>query len=82
MYRHASLIGGILARSCWTYLPGSDLKESLAYPNGDVVRWEYEPRRDLVTLVSNGVHSSFRYAYDAAGRRVSVSYTHLTLPTT
>ena len=55
----------------WTYLPGSDLKESLAYPNGDVVRWEYEPRRDLVTLVSNGVHSSFRYAYDAAGRRVS-----------
>ena len=71
MYRHASLIGGILARSCWTYLPGSDLKESLAYPNGDVVRWEYEPRRDLVTLVSNGVHSSFRYAYDAAGRRVS-----------
>ena len=71
MYRHASLIGGILARSCWTYLSGSDLKESLAYPNGDVVRWEYEPRRDLVTLVSNGVHSSFRYAYDAAGRRVS-----------
>ena len=43
MYRHASLIGGILARSCWTYLPGSDLKESLAYPNGDVVRWEYGP---------------------------------------
>ena len=55
----------------WTYLPGSDLKESLAYPNGDVVRWEYEPRRDLVTLVSNGVHSSFRYAYDAAGRRIA-----------
>ena len=55
----------------WTYLPGSDLKESLAYPNGDVVRWEYELRRDLVTLVSNGVHSSFRYAYDAAGRRIA-----------
>lgn len=55
----------------WTYLPGSDLKESLAYPNGDVVRWEYEPNRDLVTLVSNGVHSSFRYAYDAAGRRIA-----------
>ena len=55
----------------WTYLPGSDLKESLAYPNGDVVRWEYEPNRDLVTLVSNGVHSSFHYVYDAAGRRIS-----------
>ena len=55
----------------WTYLSGSDLKVSLAYPNGDVVRWEYEPRRDLVTLVSNGVHSSFRYAYDAVGRRIA-----------
>ncbi len=34
----------------WTYLPGSDLKESFTYPNGDVVRWEYEPQRDLLTL--------------------------------
>ena len=55
----------------WTYLPGSDLKETLAYPNGDVVRWEYEPQRDLLTLVSNATHSAYRYTYDAAGRRVT-----------
>ena len=55
----------------WTYLPGSDLKESLTYPNGDVVRWEYEPQRDLLTIVSNATHSTFRYTYDGAGRRVS-----------
>ena len=55
----------------WTYLSGSDLKESLAYPNGDIVRWEYESRRDLLTLVSNATHSTYRYTYDAAGRRVS-----------
>lgn len=55
----------------WTYLPGSDLKESLVYPNGDVVRWEYEPKRDLLTFVSNATHSAYRYTYDAAGRCVS-----------
>ena len=55
----------------WTYLPGSDLKETLTYPNGDVVRWEYEPQRDLLSLVSNATHSAYRYTYDAAGRRVS-----------
>ena len=54
----------------WSYLPGSDLKESIAYPNGDVVRWEYEPRRDLLTLVSNATHSAYRYTYDEAGRRI------------
>ena len=55
----------------WTYLPSSDLKETLAYPNGDVVRWEYEPQRDLLALVSNATHSVYHYTYDAAGRRVS-----------
>ena len=55
----------------WSYLPGSDLKETLVYPNGDVVRWEYDPKRDLLTLVSNSTHSTYRYTYDAAGRRIS-----------
>ena len=55
----------------WSYLPGSDLKETLVYPNGDVVRWEYEPKRDLLTLVSNATHSVYQYTYDEAGRRVS-----------
>ena len=30
---------------------------------------EYEPKRDLLTLVSNATHSTYRYTYDAAGRR-------------
>ncbi|MBQ6142128.1 MAG: RHS repeat-associated core domain-containing protein [Kiritimatiellae bacterium] len=55
----------------WSYLPGSDLKESIAYPNGDVVRWEYEPKRDLLTLVFNATHSTYRYTYDAVGNRMS-----------
>ncbi len=37
----------------------------------NVVRWEYEPQRDLLTLVSNATHSAYRYMYDAAGQRVS-----------
>lgn len=63
----------------WEYESGSDLKKSLRYPNGARVTWEYEPHRDFVTLVSNDVYSSFRYAYDAAGRRVSM-YTHSYYP--
>ena len=55
----------------WDYESGSDLKKTLRYPNGALVTWEYEPQRDLVTLVSNDVYSSYRYACDAAGRRVS-----------
>ena len=55
----------------WEYEPGTDLKKTLRYPNGSVVEWEYEPHRDFVTFVSNDVYSSYRYACDAAGRRVS-----------
>ncbi len=55
----------------WTYHPGCDLKHTLRYPNGALVTWEYEPRRDLMTLVSNDVYSSFRYTYDGAGKRTS-----------
>ena len=54
----------------WDYESGSDLKKKLHYPNDATVEWEYEPHRDLVTLVSNDVYSSYRYEYDAAGRRV------------
>ena len=43
----------------------------MEYPNGDVVRWKYEPKRDLLTLVSNATHSTYCYTYDIAGRRVS-----------
>ena len=30
----------------WVYLPGTNLKSSLTYPNDDVVTWTYEPHRD------------------------------------
>ena len=55
----------------WTYHPGSDLKHTLCYPNGALVTWEYEPCRNLMTLVSNDVYSTFRYAYDEIGKRVA-----------
>jgi RHS repeat-associated protein len=54
----------------WEYEPGTDLKKKLRYPNGATVEWSYEQHRDLVTLVSNDVYSSYRYEYDAVGRRV------------
>ena len=55
----------------WQYLPGTDLKQSLSYPNGTVAEWVHEPRRDLLTLVSNDVFSAYAYENDAAGRRIS-----------
>ncbi len=55
----------------WQYLPGTDLKQSLAYPGGAVAEWVYEPRRDLLTLVSNDVFSAYAYENDTAGRRIS-----------
>ena len=60
----------------WTYHPGCDLKRTLRYPNGALVTWEYELRRDLMTLVSNDVYSSFRYTYDGAGKRTSKNDEH------
>ena len=60
----------------WQYLPGSDLKQTLTYPNGAVAEWGYEPRRDLLTLVSNDVFSSYAYLNDAAGRRTAKNTEH------
>ena len=65
------LTAGCTNAFVWTYLSGCDLKHRLLYPNGALVTWEYEPHRDLMTLVSNDVYSTFLYAYDAAGKRVS-----------
>lgn len=64
-------VAGCTNDFAWTYHPGSDLKRTLRYPNGALVTWEYEPLRDLMTLVSNDVYSSFRYTYDEAGKRGS-----------
>ncbi len=72
----AMRVAGCTNDFSWTYHPGCDLKRTLRYPNGALVTWEYEPQRDLMTLVSNDVYSSFRYTYDVAGRRVSKNDEH------
>ena len=59
----------------WSYLPGSDLKSSLAYPNGLTASWTYGNRGELLGVdnaLPSGSVSRFVYTYDAAGRRVGV----------
>ena len=55
----------------WTYLPGTNLKSSLTYPNEAVVTWSYEPHRDLLTAVTNATYSTYVYTNDLLGRRIS-----------
>ena len=58
----------------WTYLPGSDLKSSLAYPNGLTASWQYDSNNQLLQVrnaTSTNVISQYDYTYDVAGRRVS-----------
>ena len=55
----------------WTYLPGTNLKSSLTYPNEDVVTWTYEPHRALLTAVTNATYSTYVYTNDLLGRRTS-----------
>ena len=55
----------------WTYLPGTNLKSSLTYPNEDVVTWTYEPHRNLLTAVTNATYSTYVYTNDLLGRRTS-----------
>ena len=60
----------------WTYLPGSDLKASLQYPNGLTASWQYDANNQLLQVrnaTPTNVVSQFDYAYDAAGRRVSIA---------
>ena len=60
----------------WSYLAGSDLKSSLAYPNGHTASWAYDNRNNL-TQVKNATAtntiSQYDYDYDAANRRTSVT---------
>ena len=69
----------------WTYLAGSDIKSSLAYPNGLTASWTYGNRGELLevrnartvssspSMTSNDfeIISQYDYTYDAAGRRVA-----------
>jgi RHS repeat-associated protein len=66
----------------WSYLPGSDLKSSLAYPNGLTASWTYDADDQLLQVRNavvatapspseTEVISQYDYAYDNAGRRIS-----------
>ncbi|MDO4196997.1 MAG: RHS repeat-associated core domain-containing protein, partial [Prevotellaceae bacterium] len=58
----------------WIYLPGSDLKQSLTYPNGLTASWVYDANNQLLQVCNTtqtNVISQYDYTYDAAGRRVA-----------
>ena len=60
----------------WTYLQGSDLKQSLAYPNGLIASWSYDANNQLLQVrnaTPTNVISQFDYTYDAAGRRTAIA---------
>ena len=60
----------------WSYLPGSDLKSSLAYPNGLVASWQYDANDQLLQVrnaTPTNVISQYDYTYDAAGRRIEIA---------
>ena len=48
----------------WDYLPGSNLKSKLTYPNGATAEWTYEPHRDLLTQVKNTVNGAVASRYN------------------
>ena len=59
----------------WTYLPGSDLKQSLTYPNGLTASWTYDANNQLLQVCNafpTNVISQYDYTYDAAGHRVQI----------
>ena len=58
----------------WSYLPGSDLKSSLSYPNGLSASWTYDAKGQLLQVCNafpTNVISQYDYTYDSAGRRVA-----------
>ena len=60
----------------WSYLPGSDLKSSLAYPNGLTASWTYDANDQLLQVrnaTPTDVISQYDYTYDAAGRRIEIA---------
>ncbi|MBQ6339282.1 MAG: RHS repeat protein [Kiritimatiellae bacterium] len=60
----------------WSYLPGSDLKSSLAYPNGLTASWTYDANDQLLQVCNaapTNVISQYDYTYDAIGRRIEIA---------
>ena len=69
------VVNGVTNAFRWTYLTGSDLKYSLAYPNGLTASWAYDANDQLLQVrdvAATGVISQYDYVYDAAGRRVEI----------
>lgn len=70
----------MLANGCdtpftWNYLAGSNLKSSLAYPNGLTASWTYDANNQLFQVRNafpTNTISQYDYVYDAAGRRINV----------
>ena len=70
------LINGSDTPFSWLYLPGSDLKASLAYPNGLTASWQYDANNQLLQACNATpitIISQYDYVYDAAGRSINVS---------
>ena len=62
----------------WAYLPGSDLKASLQYPNGLTASWTYDANNQLLQVCNampTNIISQFDYTYDVAGRRTAITKT-------
>ena len=60
----------------WSYLPNTDLKASLLYPNGLTASWTYDANNQLLRVrnaTPTNVISQFDYTYDAAGRRTAIA---------
>ena len=60
----------------WSYLPNSDLKASLQYPNGLTASWTYDANNQLLQVrnaTPTNVISQFDYTYDAVGRRTAIT---------
>ena len=60
----------------WSYLPGTDLKSALAYPNGLSASWTYDANSKLLQVCNafpTNVISQYDYTYDAVGRRVQIA---------
>ena len=60
----------------WSYLPGSDLKSSLSYPNGLSASWTYDANNQLLQVCNafpTSIISQYDYIYDAIGRRTEIT---------
>ena len=70
------LVNGSDIPFTWSYIPGSDLKSSLTYPNGLTASWTYDANDQLLQVLNvtpTNVISQYDYTYDAAGRRIEIA---------